>query len=93
MADATDPEPEADDEGIMIVAIKDNHYLAMGEAHMQAMLAGDAPYPTPIACVAFRDMAHLTEHVETGLDGLWAIHPDVIARLRRKGEILDKVID
>jgi hypothetical protein len=38
-------------------------------------------------------MAHLTDYVPSGTDGLWAIHPDIIGRLRRAGDIIDKVID
>ncbi|MEM9048517.1 MAG: hypothetical protein AAGC92_07325 [Pseudomonadota bacterium] len=78
---------------IMIVEIKQSYYMAMGEEYLQAVLSGNGPYPKPIACVAFRDMAHLNEYVETGIDGLWSIHPDIVSRLRKAGDILDKVID
>ncbi|MEM8951953.1 MAG: hypothetical protein AAGC99_21785 [Pseudomonadota bacterium] len=86
MTDTNEPE-------IMIVEVHQNYYMAMGEEHLEAMLSGKGPYPTPIACVAFRDMAHLSEYVDTGVDGLWSIHPEIVNRLRKAGDILDKVID
>jgi hypothetical protein len=78
---------------ILLVTVQSNYWLAMGEEFLQAMCAGDAYYPKPIVCVEFRDMAHMTSHVPTGVEGLWAIHPDIVGRLRRSNEIVDKVID
>lgn len=82
-----------EDDAILLVTVDERYWLAMGESYMQAMLTGEGPYPKPILCVAFRSMAHMTDHVPSGVDGLWAIHPDIVGRLRRAGEIADKVID
>lgn len=81
------------DDEILIVTIKENYWMAMGIDFLDAVITGLEPYPTPIACVAFRDMDHLREYVEEGVDGLWKIHPQIIERLRNAGELTDKVID
>ncbi len=81
---------EPEDVGIILVSIGAQYWLAEGERHIQAMLANDAPYPRPVRCVRFTDMAHLASFLPDAPGGLWAIHPGVIARLRRAGELIEE---
>lgn len=75
---------------IIIITMNQSYWLANGIVHLDAILMGGAPYPTPIRCVRFRDAWHLQSYIPDGTQGLWAIHPEIIARLRRDGELADE---
>ncbi|HEU0220841.1 MAG TPA: hypothetical protein VFR34_01335 [Paracoccaceae bacterium] len=76
---------------IIIISMNQSYWLANGLVHLDAILMGGQPYPTPIRCVAFANLLHLQSYIPEGTGNLWAIHPDIIARLRRDGEIVDEI--
>jgi hypothetical protein len=85
MQSTADDAPE-----VIIITVNDGYWLANGVVHLDAILMGGKPYPTPIRCVAFRDIFHLRSYIPDGTEGLWAIHPEIVARLRREGELVDE---
>jgi hypothetical protein len=78
------------DDEVIFITVNDGFWVANGVKHLDAILMGGAPYPTPIRCIAFRDMRHLTSYIEAGTEGLWAVHPKIVERLRAGGEIADE---
>ncbi|RMF38408.1 MAG: hypothetical protein D6754_07575 [Alphaproteobacteria bacterium] len=78
---------------IIIIHVEENYWLANGTAHLDAVLVGTDPYPTPILCVEFRDVSHVESYIPAGIEGLWAVHPDIVGRLRRAGELIERVAD
>jgi len=77
-------------DGIVLARIGDACWLLEGEAHLDAMLTTTDGYPTPVRCIPLASMealgALLPEGIETG--ALWAIHPAIVARLERDGQIV-----
>lgn len=78
------------DGGILLARIGDACWLIDGEAHLDAMLTTTDGYPTPVRCLTLPSMdaldALLPEGLETG--ALWAIHPAIVARLERDGQLV-----
>ncbi|MFK7943558.1 MAG: hypothetical protein AB8B85_11685 [Paracoccaceae bacterium] len=84
-------EPGQGGEGRIVLAqVKSAYWLLEGEAYLSALLDKGAPYPTPVQCIDFGTefdlMRMLPEGQGTG--DLWAIHPDIVERLRRQDEIV-----
>jgi len=77
-------------DGIVLARIGDACWLLEGEAHLDAMLTTTDGYPTPVRCIPLASMealgALLPDGIETG--ALWAIHPAIVARLERDGQIV-----
>ena len=86
--------PEGDDEPpIMLVALDRNSYhLLKGEEFLSQMLLMDGEYPKPILCVHFASAfdASLALGEEFSVTGLWAVHPEIIARLRATNCLIEK---
>lgn len=75
--------------GILLARIGNACWLIEGEAHLDALLTSTDGYPTPVRCLSLSSMdaldALLPEGLETG--ALWAIHPAIVARLERDGQL------
>lgn len=78
---------------VVIISLQDRYWLANGIDHLDAILAGERTYPTPVMCVAFRDQKHLASYIEGGTDGLWILRIEIVERLRREGELRDVTAD
>ncbi|NSX53685.1 hypothetical protein [Parasulfitobacter algicola] len=91
MRDTNDFPEKPNDDHLVIAQAGDSYWLLDGEPHFSAMLSGLGPYPTPIQCVMFTSVFHLTEFLQaqgTELSALWGINPAIITRLERKDEIV-----
>jgi hypothetical protein len=76
---------------IVLVTVNENHYLLEGEEHLNQLLLVDGTFPTPIRCMTFTDLFEARRILgdDINIPALWGIHPEIIARLRREGRILD----
>lgn len=88
----TENTPEENDNDLVIFAgTADAYWLLEGEHHLDAILSGTGPYPTPIQCVAFESQFHLSQFLEihdVNLGSLWAINPAIIKRLNHDDELV-----
>ena len=92
------PGPEPVPDPILLVRINESYWLLQGEAHLNALLAKSAPYPTPVRCLSFDSVIELRmalirlaeaagETIEPpALADLWGIHPAIVERLKRDQE-------
>ncbi|WP_413205846.1 hypothetical protein [Rhodospirillum sp. A1_3_36] len=79
-----------DDDAIILAQVGDSHWLLEGERHLDALLAADAAYPTPVHCIRFASALDLTAALpdNQGIRSLWSIHPGIIERLTRHDELV-----
>lgn len=85
--------PERGDEPeIILVGIeKSTYYLYQGEDHLNQLLLADGEYPKPVLVVHFEDMIEINRIVGETFSPAqhWAIHPDIVARLRRDDILIE----
>ena len=81
---------DAPDRGILLAQVANAFWLVDGEPHLDALLAADEPYPTPVHCLQFDSMFDMATATPEGLDpsSLWSVHPAIIERLKRHDEII-----
>ena len=80
------------DWGLVLLTCADAHWVLQGEPHLSALIEGQAGYPTPVLRVCLHDMdAVLDLLTPLGVTpaALWAVHPNIVARLRQAGELRD----
>ncbi|WP_299287482.1 hypothetical protein [uncultured Tateyamaria sp.] len=86
MGNIPEPEPERDDEpDIIILGIqKSSYYLYKGDDYLNQLLLVDGEYPKPVLCVHFETLIDAKLVIGEGFSiaQYWAIHPEIIARLR-----------
>lgn len=77
---------------IMLIGFKGKFYLIEGEQYMQAMVMGNAPFPTPILCVHFSSPAQLAETFGDDVDvsAFWNVTGRAIKRLRDEGKLYEQ---
>ena len=83
--------------GVVLAACgSDTVWLLEGEEHMAALLSNAPGYPTPAVRLQFTDAdaftGFLSPHGMTP-QSLWAIHPNIIARMEEADEIRDVPMD
>jgi hypothetical protein len=79
-----------DEDAIILAQVGNSHWLLDGGRHLDALLAADAPYPTPVHCIRFASALDLTAALpdDQGIRSLWRIHPGIIDRLTRRDELV-----
>ena len=82
------PEPkDAVEPDIIIIGIdRGAFYLLKGDDYLDQMLLEDGLFPTPILCVHFEsvfDAKQMLSH-RFNVATSWAIHPEILKRLRDK---------
>jgi hypothetical protein len=77
------------DEGILLGEVDQSYWLLDGEAHLNAMMSNQDPYPRPVRCLRLQSVAELNDLMPdgVGVSALWAIHPAVIERLKQNDEL------
>lgn len=85
MGQKPDPERGSEPEIILVGIEKSAYYLYQGEDHLNELLLADGDYPKPVLCVHFEDMFECNRVVGETFSPTqnWAIHPEIVARLRR----------
>ena len=79
-----------DGDRILLVQVREAYWLLEGEHHLNAMLSGLEPFPTPVRCVRFETEIELNLFLPEGqtLMSLWGINPAIITRLKENNELV-----
>ncbi|MEL6196536.1 MAG: hypothetical protein AAFT19_01690 [Pseudomonadota bacterium] len=82
--------PDAEGDRILLAQVEQAFWLLEGEAYLNAMLSGQGPHPKPVQCLRFPSAAAMEDFLSDGPDAtsLWRIHPAIVARLERHGELV-----
>ncbi|MES2846797.1 MAG: hypothetical protein V4747_17400 [Pseudomonadota bacterium] len=72
------------DAQILLLAINESYWLCEGVDYIDHILWRGG-FPVPVRCLRFRDKFEMTRYLgpERNVGTMWAINPDIIARLRR----------
>jgi len=74
-----------DEPEIIFVSVeKDSYYIVRGDEHLNQVLIVGGKFPKPILCLKF-DSIYDAKRImgnDFSLASYWAIHPDIVARLR-----------
>ncbi|MEP1352910.1 MAG: hypothetical protein ABJX32_05050 [Tateyamaria sp.] len=76
---------DGDEPAIILLGIeKRSYYVYKGDEFLNQLLLVDGEFPTPILCVNFDTIFDAKRVIGGGfsLAAYWAIHPEIIARLR-----------
>ncbi|MEP2424811.1 MAG: hypothetical protein ABJH43_08620 [Tateyamaria sp.] len=77
---------EGDEPPIILVGIeKNSYYIVRGDEFLNELLLVDGEYPKPILCLNFDSIFDAKRILgdDFSLVSCWAIHPEIIARLRK----------
>lgn len=82
------------DEGIVLIRAEGSCWLIEGERHMNAMLSNLEDFPRPVRCINFESRIEILAFLpdDAGLDELWAINPEIVARLERDGDLQEMTV-
>ena len=87
------PDPERDDEpAIILLGIdQSSYYVYKGDEFLNQMLLVDGVFPKPIFCMHFETIFDASLALGEGfsLANLWAIHPEILERLRSEGCLIE----
>ena len=77
---------------IILVSDGDTNWLYEGEMYLAAMISDEEYYPTPVRRIVFESSyeLHLSKPEELNIASLWAVHPNVIDRLRRDNKLIEE---
>ena len=89
MQDTDIETPRAEDSGILLADLHGSILLIEGEAHLDAMLTTKDGFPTPVRYIRIDSTAALDALLpdDVEIDSLWAIHPEIVARLEADGQL------
>jgi len=78
--------------GIILVSDGDTTWLLQGEAYLGAMLSDEEYYPTPVRLIVFESSyeMQMSKPEELVIGSLWAVHPNIIDRLRRENNLIEE---
>ncbi|SHN13242.1 hypothetical protein [Roseibium suaedae] len=76
--------------GMLLAQVGNAYWLLEGEEHLDALLNGRDPYPTPVKCLRFSTASHLQSMMPEGQNTgqLWGVHPAIVERVKRRGELM-----
>ncbi|KIC47733.1 hypothetical protein [Tateyamaria sp. ANG-S1] len=93
MGDMSDPRPERGEEpDIILLGIeKTSFYMYKGEKFLNQLLLSDGEFPKPVLCVNFETLFDAKRVLGDGFSPAtsWAIHPEIIERLRRDDDLIE----
>lgn len=74
---------------ILIGIERSSYFLYKGDAHIDQLLLADGVFPAPVLCLHFESAfdANLYIGDSKSLGSFWAIHPEIVARLRTDGHL------
>lgn len=86
-------EPGGGDEPpIILVGIENSsYYLYRGDDYLNQLLLVDGEYPKPVMCLNFETIFDAKRVMGDGfsLASCWAIHPEIVARLREEDILIE----
>jgi hypothetical protein len=98
----TNDNPEAGgnpaEPAITLVGVgRHSYYIVEGVEHLDQLLLVEGVYPKPVLCLHFESVQQIQEKMapilgEVDMTRYWAIHPDIIARLRDTNVLIEKVV-
>ncbi len=76
---------------MVLLQIGETYWLSQGEEYLNPMLMGGGFFPTPVICYQFANHFALRAYLgaDQSMTDFWGINPDIVARLRRDGHLLD----
>ena len=83
---------ERGEPGIVMLGIeRDRYFLFKGEEHLNQILLVDGDFPKPILCLHFDDAFHANLFIgsDQSLGSFWAVHPEIVARLRADDHLVE----
>ncbi|MBE1283379.1 MAG: hypothetical protein GJ676_08695 [Rhodobacteraceae bacterium] len=85
------PEDREEHEIILIGIERSSYFLFKGEAHINQILLADGTFPKPILCMHFENSFDANLFIGDGasLGSFWAIHPEIVARLRADKDLVE----
>ncbi|MEX0310043.1 MAG: hypothetical protein AB3N17_07310 [Tateyamaria sp.] len=87
-----DPERGDDEPPIIFICVdKKTYYLFKGDEFLNQVLLADGEFPKPILCVNFDNIFDLRAMLgaDFSLSACWAIHPEIVARLRNENALIE----
>lgn len=70
---------------IVLISLEETvYYVAKGDEYLDQMMLVDGNFPTPVLCLQFSSSfeAKLALGDEYNISDWWAVHPEIVARLR-----------
>lgn len=92
MNDVSDGATNMYTEKIVLVSISDESYfLYRGEDHVNQLLLADGEIPLPVRCLRFASIIDIKLKLgeAVNVSQYWAIHPDIVARLRNNEQLIE----
>jgi hypothetical protein len=93
MKDTPDQVEDGGDEefAMTLLAIGESYWLYKGTDLLNDMLFGRGEYPFRVLCLKFRDHFGVNQHFGEAIPvgTFWRINPDVVARLRDDGLLIE----
>jgi|TARA_B110000211_G_scaffold62710_1_gene71530 hypothetical protein len=76
---------------IIFIVIGESCYVYKGEKFLNQLLLLDGVFPKPIGCIHFETifLAKFTFGKDFSAANLWAVHPDILERLRCAGCLVE----
>ena len=76
---------------IILVSDGNTTLLLQGDAYLAALLSDEEYYPTPVRLISYESAYEmsLSKPEELNMSSLWAIHPNIIDRLRRENNLIE----
>lgn len=83
---------DGDEPPIILLGIdKSSYYVYRGDEFLNQMLLVDGEFPKPILCLHFQSIFDAKRFMGDGfsLASCWAIHPEIISRLRDEDFLIE----
>lgn len=76
---------DGDEPAIILLGIdKNSYYVVKGDEFLNQLLLVDGDYPKPVMCMNFNTIFDAKRFLgeDFSLASCWAVHPEIVARLR-----------
>lgn len=83
---------DAEEIPIILIGIAGREFFLLhGEDHLDQVLLADGKFPKPVKCLNFgsRIEVKMLLGETVNVAAFWAIHPDIVARLRDAGDLVE----